>query len=148
MLRLDLKISWLEFVVMVMCHLLAFASLFYLDAVLAVQIVLILLVLISFRAQFNRILQRSGSSVLQAHIGHNSSILVTPGGRLKAVFTGAVYVSQPLTLLEFRLEKSLRGKGLVKRTRMLVALPIDAVSRSQRKDLHGFLKHSFNPSKV
>jgi len=129
--------------VLLVCHLLAIVSTFYVNASGFLQFILCLLVLISFIMQERRALFLFPNSVYQLVIREHDVVLVSQKRKQLAQIKKVRYMSQLLALLEVRVEKQVRSSWLAQQQLLIFPVFIDSLPEGQRKDLHGYLTHSF-----
>ena len=96
--------------------------------------------------QESRALFISPNSVHQLVIREHDAILVSQKGQQLAQISKVRYMTHLLTLLEFRVDMQVKSPWLVQRQLLILPLLIDSLSEEQRKDLHGYLNHSFEAS--
>ena len=142
-LRLELKISWLQCAVLLLCHLLVLVSTFYVNASGFLQFILCLLVLINLIMEESRALFLLPNSVHQLVIREHDVVLVSQRRKQLAQIKKVRHMSQLLILLEVRVEKQVKSPWFVEQQLLILPVFFDSIPQGQRKDLHGYLNHSF-----
>jgi hypothetical protein len=143
-LHLLLKISWLEFSLMLLCHTAVLVSLLFLAAPLVLTLLVIAAVLASGFFQGAQILQLTECSAIAIQLKANEARLYCRNQELDFRLAQVKYRSELLILLEFR-----QGEEDCARKRRRQALPIevlvlpDSLLHEDKKRLGVFLDFRF-----